>query len=506
MKIIRQTAWLIILTALIFISAGSRAQVPSYSCVVKNDSLFSPTGYQFDVYIYQTGTTTLYLNNYQLSFRISNTVEILGDGILSGSYITGSTQLPPSLFPGGVNMFHIGEIYEIRINGVSPNSTGTFIPSGGLRIGTFRILNSLPFHAGKMNLVWWNSAPATTYVYAIVPPAPSGNPILITNMSFHTSTLINPLLNVPVAVFSMTGGGSYLPGGAGVEVGLGGSETGVMYRLFRNSISAGNEIPGTGGTLSFGILTEGTYTSAGCRKATYLTSDMSGSSMVTQTAGTKTLIIKVLLEGLFNPTTGIMNKAQDCLDGESTFDKFTATTADTIELFLANESLPWDYVYGSYAIPIATDGTCTTSVPGGFSGSYYIVVRHRQSVETWSGLPVSFSGSMITYDFTVSPDRAYGNNEKEVSSNPGQYALFSGDVTGISGIQDGYIDIFDNNDVFNHSQGGAYGYLVQDLNGDGFVDIFDNVQVFNNLQSGIGINTPVNPVKRLPRVFSGGSR
>jgi hypothetical protein len=59
--------------------------------------------------------------------------------------------------------------------------------------------------------------------------------------------------------------------------------------------------------------------------------------------------------------------------------------------------------------------------------------------------------------------------------------------------------------VFNSSQDGLFGYVVEDVTGispaggtgpDGFVDIFDMVVIFNNMQKGVGINTPPFPMKK----------
>ena len=124
------------------------------------------------------------------------------------------------------------------------------------------------------------------------------------------------------------------------------------------------------------------------------------------------------------------------------------------------------------------------------------MIRHRFSVETWSAAPVSFAGSAITYDFTTAASQAFGNNLKNVEPESNKWSLYSGDFTSISDTQDGYIDIFDNNAVFNNAQNALYGYLPEDVNGDGFVDIFDMVIVFNNMQTGAGMITPPNPGKK----------
>ncbi len=83
--------------------------------------------------------------------------------------------------------------------------------------------------------------------------------------------------------------------------------------------------------------------------------------------------------------------------------------------------------------------------------------------------------------------------------------FWGGDVTGTAGTQDGYVDIFDNADVFNFAKDASFGYLGQDLTGfspaggtgpEGFIDIFDMALVFNNMQNAIGMNTPPYPLKK----------
>ena len=208
------------------------------------------------------------------------------------------------------------------------------------------------------------------------------------------------------------------------------------------------------------------------------------------------LSVTAFFEGLYDNSSGLMRKTQDCLDGESTFDKFDGPVTDTVSVRLANQEEPWDNVFESHGLAIGPDGQITLLVPAVLSGNYYIVVNHRQSVETWSKLPVSFSADPVNYDFSFEASQAYANNMKEIDTDRGIFAFFGGDVTSMTGNQDGYVDIFDNNDVFNYSQSGSYGYLVEDLTGDAFVDIFDMVIVFNNMQSGAGMNTPPNPMKK----------
>ena len=50
---------------------------------------------------------------------------------------------------------------------------------------------------------------------------------------------------------------------------------------------------------------------------------------------------------------------------------------------------------------LQTNGNLTVSLGGSIKmgNAYYIVVRHRQSVETWSALPVTIN-AVTTFDFT----------------------------------------------------------------------------------------------------------
>jgi hypothetical protein len=62
-------------------------------------------------------------------------------------------------------------------------------------------------------------------------------------------------------VYSVTGSGSYCSGGAGVAVGLSGSDTWATYQLRLNGVNVGSPVTGTGSAISFGNQTAaGTYT------------------------------------------------------------------------------------------------------------------------------------------------------------------------------------------------------------------------------------------------------
>jgi hypothetical protein len=117
--------------------------------------------------------------------------------------------------------------------------------------------------------------------------------------------------------------------------------------------------------------------------------------------------------------------------------------------------------------------------------NYYIVVKHRNSIETWSKSPgQSFSGGVINYDFTTAASQAYGDNLKLKS---GKYCIFSGDVP----LQDGLVDLTDEISVINDANSFASGPgLGTDLNGDESTDLSDIIIVVNNANAFISKQTP----------------
>jgi hypothetical protein len=124
-----------------------------------------------------------------------------------------------------------------------------------------------------------------------------------------------------------------------------------------------------------------------------------------------------------------------------------------------------------------TDGTLTAVFPGAtLNNSYYIALKHRNSIETWSAAPVTIA-STSSYNFSTSMSSAYtdGSNDAMKSVSGGKYALYAGDVN-----QDGAIDIFDAQIAENGATDLLFGYYSSDCNGDGTIDAFDLQLIENN--------------------------
>jgi hypothetical protein len=183
-------------------------------------------------------------------------------------------------------------------------------------------------------------------------------------------------------------------------------------------------------------------------------------------AGYSILSITAMTEGLYNP---VLN---------------TANAKDTFRVYLRNASPPYALVDSAKNVADSLTLKASFAMQNAPGGTYYIVIKHRNGLETWSragGVTLS-SGATLNYDFTTSSSQAYGNNLVPEGS---RYMIYSGDVDGDGVIDSDDLSIIDN-DAFNS----AAGYTASDLNGDLIVDGADLLIADNNAYNFIGLIRP----------------
>jgi len=187
------------------------------------------------------------------------------------------------------------------------------------------------------------------------------------------------------------------------------------------------------------------------------------------TTHTKQLNLTVLLQGLYN-VNGTMNQAHN-----DNAPEFSAGISDKITVELHDALTLVTVHYQNSDVMLHTDGTATlTDIPAGLTDEYYIVVKHRNSVETWSKFPVSFTGTgSVDYNFTTAATQAYGDNMIAVQG--GFYAIYSGDIN-----TDGTIDGSDLSEIDNALTLILEGYIPEDINGDGKIDATDVAFIDDN--------------------------
>jgi len=159
--------------------------------------------------------------------------------------------------------------------------------------------------------------------------------------------------------------------------------------------------------------------------------------------------------------------------------------ADTARIYLRNNSSPYNIIDSSKGI-LNLSGTGTFNFLNAVnSTNYYLVFKHRNSLETWSNSFVSFTSGMLTYDFSNSANKAYGSNQKIIDSSPVRFAIFSGDIN-----QDETIDASDVSEVDNDAYNSLSGYVRTDVTGDNFVDAADVSIVDNNAFNSVSVVRP----------------
>jgi hypothetical protein len=195
-------------------------------------------------------------------------------------------------------------------------------------------------------------------------------------------------------------------------------------------------------------------------------------------ATTRTLTVNLFLQGLYKGS-GLMQAAMD-----QQGPKWGSSIADHISIEL-HDATPGNYaniIYTVQDIPLTTSGNATALVPAGFSGSYYLTIRHRNGLPTVSSTPVSFAGVSVNYSFDL-PAKAFGN--RLVLLPDGMYGIYSGDVDQNSTISRTDLSGFTSEAILFTT-----GYHPDDVNGDGIIDSADMTIIDNNAAAGITSVTP----------------
>lgn len=110
----------------------------------------------------------------------------------------------------------------------------------------------------------------------------------------------------------------------------------------------------------------------------------SGSSFTVNT-GSANLNLYVLIEGFYSGGGNMVSVA-------------SPSVSDTVTVQLRNTSSPYGIAYAT-TVPLNLNGQASIIIPAPYSGnSYYIVVKHRHAIETWSKFPVLFT-PVVNYSF-----------------------------------------------------------------------------------------------------------
>jgi hypothetical protein len=287
----------------------------------------------------------------------------------------------------GLNFSAVGYTHQLYRNA---------IPIGGANIGINASLDfGLQAIAGVYTVIATNTATGCT------------NP-----MAGSAVVTVNPL----PTVFSVTGGGSYCAGGAGLYVDLLASTPIIVYQLFLGTTPVGSPISGTGAALNFGMLTMGgTYSVVATSAITGCSASMAGGPTISLLRGSCTgmPVAGTVTASAFTFCSGLADtlKLNGC----------TNVCGITFQWQTSSDSMSWADVSGAQAsqntfFPTAAmyyrcAVKCTSSGLTAYSTVLYIalssgIYSHRviSSVDTICNPPdfyISACGVSSTYNVTT---------------------------------------------------------------------------------------------------------
>jgi hypothetical protein len=152
---------------------------------------------------------------------------------------------------------------------------------------------------------------------------------------------------------------------------------------------------------------------------------------------------------------------------------------------------------------VDTDGTSSVSFDLMSSGSYYIVLSHRNHLSIMTSTAQSLSNTPLAYDFTSSQSQAFGTlpmNQLEA----GVFGMVSGDANAST-----VISTADANAVFTSLSTTSYSSL--DINMSGIITTLDANGVFGNLSRStqvpsVSSTLPADPVVLVPSTIVSGRK
>ncbi len=239
-----------------------------------------------------------------------------------------------------------------------------------------------------------------------------------------------------------------------------------LARLVNYSSSAWTKLNNSIASAITGLIAGNTTMTATSLNGNFTISDTS-----TIPPSSVNLNLRAYLQGLYLGS-GVMTASPFNANGAS-----PTNIADTVIIELRNSST--FATSFTNKVTLSTSGVCNTVFPAATAGnSYYIVIKHRNSIATWSANPVLMNPAGTSYNFSSATSQAFGDNM--INDGTGVFLIYTGDIN-----QDGSVDFNDYPDLDIASSNGVLGYDPNDLNGDASVDFNDYPLIDINSSNGV---------------------
>jgi gliding motility-associated-like protein len=285
--------WIVLITVTLLAFSGRDvyAGPDDFQLSLRNIVQTAPDRIEFDLYLLDTDAA----NDFWLSterFGILFNSAIYAGGSISASIVNTGSGLGPLQVIAQSPAIETDAAYSgqtlITLAGNAayiPLAQCTMISktSPGTLVTHFVLTSTVNFASGTTPDLVFTSSGVALPLYATGVTVSDGTITTDLAVTAGVNAIVtgNPVLNPAPIQFTVTGGGIYCEGEAGLPVGLSGSETGVTYTLYRGASALTPTVAGTGAAISFGSQTAGTYTVSGTNAGG--TTLMAGNAVITMT-------------------------------------------------------------------------------------------------------------------------------------------------------------------------------------------------------------------------------
>jgi len=218
------------------------------------------------------------------------------------------------------------------------------------------------------------------------------------------------------------------------------------------------------------------------------------SSLYISVGNPKTLNITAMLQEYYNSSIGLMNQTQGIdWDSGNLFNNFDSTIVDTLTVLIRETNVndpnnPCTIDTALYGQNLNVDGTITPiSISAELTGYHYIVIIHRNSIETWSD-SVDFTQSIISYNFNTNISQFAIDGGMYIDENYLAY-IWGGDVN-----QNGNLESEDATQIYvaaiSEDETVNNGYVINDIDGNGNIDSQDYGLAYSNALIGANVINP----------------
>ena len=224
------------------------------------------------------------------------------------------------------------------------------------------------------------------------------------------------------------------------------------------------------------------------------------SSTLNVNVNNKHLYLSAMMQEYYNSGTGLMNPTQG-IDWNSgnLYNNFGDTIVDTLTIIIRETNVndpfyPCKIDTAFYGQSLNVNGAIAPiSIPTTIAGYHYIVVKHRNSIETWSD-SVDFTSNTINYNFHTHISQFATDGGMYIDENNLAY-IWGGDVNQNGNLESEdatsiYVAAISDDETVNN------GYVINDVDGNGNIDSQDYGLAYTNSLVGANIINPFSYQKK----------